>query len=81
MEVEEDNNNNSEGIKGGIESEGKCKDLKRGNNNDNNNNLVAEEKGSLFEVQNDELEAQFNACVMNMGCTRSKRERYVQWQQ
>ena len=53
MEVEKDNNNNnSERIEGDIESEGECKDSKRGNNNDNNDNPVAEEKDNLFEVPN-----------------------------
>ena len=71
MEVEKDNNNNnSEGIKGDIESEGECKDSKRGNND--NDNIVAEEKDNPLEMPNDELEAQFNACIMEHKIYKSK---------
>ena len=42
-----------------------AKTQKRGNDgNADDDNLVAEEKDNPLEVPNDELEAQFNACVM-----------------
>ena len=59
MEVEEDNNN-SEGVKGGIESEGDAKTQKSDDNDDNNNNLVAEEKDNPLEEPSNELETQFS---------------------
>ena len=51
MEVEKDNNNNSEGIEGDIESDDECKDSKR-RNNGNDDNPVAEEKDNPLEVSN-----------------------------
>ena len=93
MEVEEDNNNSSsdsdsettEGESDGEseedeESEGGSKDSKRGNdvNVDADDNLVAEEKDNPLEVPNDELEAQFNACVMKhrMDKIKKREERH-----
>ena len=75
MEVEEDNNNSSsdsETTEGESdaeseedeESESRCKDSKRGNDGNADDSLVTEEKDNPLEVPNDELEAQFNACVM-----------------
>ena len=86
MEEEKDNNNSdsdSETTEGESdaeseedeESEGGCKDSKRGNDGNADDSLVAEEKDNPFEVPNDELEAQFNACVMRHRMGKIKKGR------
>ena len=86
MEVEEDNNNSnsdSETTEGESdaeseedeESEGGSKDSKRGNDGNADDSLVAEEKDNPLEVPNDELEAQFNACVMKHRIDKIKKGR------
>ena len=86
MEEEEDNNNSdsdSETTEGESdaeseedeESEGGHKDSKRGSDDNVDDHLVAEEKDNPFEVPNDELEAQFNACVMRHRIDKIKKGR------
>ena len=84
MEEEEDNNNSSsettEGESDGEseedeESEGGYKDSKRGNDGNADDDLVTEEKDNPLEVPNDELEAQFNACVMRHRIYKIKKGR------
>ena len=89
MEEEEDNNNSNsdsettEGESDGESeeddegSEGGCKDPKRGNygNGNADDDLVTEEKDNPLEVPNDELEAQFNACVMKHRIDKIKKGR------
>ena len=88
MEEEEDNNNSdsdsdsetTEGESDGEneedeESEGGSKDSKRGNDGSADDDLVTEEKDNPLEVPNDELEAQFNACVMKHRMDKIKKGR------
>ena len=55
-----------------------AKTQKRGNDGNADDSLVAEEKDNPLEVPTDELEAQFNACVMRhrMGKIKKREERH-----
>ena len=76
MEVEEyNNNNNSEGIKGDEVKVNAKTQKEETMVMMINNNLVAEEKGSPLDVSNDELETQFNACVMKHKMYKIKKGR------
>ena len=57
-----------------------AKAKKRGNDVNVDDDLVTEEKDNPLEVPNDELEAQFNACVMRhrMDKVKKKEERHGQ---
>ena len=52
-----------------------AKAKKRGNDVNVDDDLVTEEKDNPLEVPNDELEAQFNACVMRHRMNKIKKGR------